>query len=73
MVNTHAVANIIREGKTDQIDNSIQGGRSFGMQSMDTAIKKLLNDERITPEAAFEAANDKSQFMQFLKKTDATA
>ncbi len=70
MVNTPAVANIIREGKTDQIDNSIQGGRSFGMQSMDTAIKKLLTDEKITPEAAFEAANDKSQFMQFLKKTD---
>jgi len=72
MVNTPAIANIIREGKTDQIDNSIQGGRSFGMQSMDTAIKKLLNDEKITPEAAFEAANDKSQFMQYLKKTDAT-
>ena len=71
MVNTHAVANVIREGKTDQIDNSIQGGRSVGMQSMDTAVKKLLSDERITPEAAFEAANDKSQFTQFLKKTDA--
>lgn len=71
MVNTHAVANVIREGKTDQIDNAIQGGRSFGMQSMDTAIKKLLTDDRITPEAAFEAANDKSQFTQFLKKTDA--
>lgn len=71
MVNTPAVANIIREGKTDQIDNSIQGGRSFGMQSMDTAIKKLLTDDKITPEAAFEAANDKSQFTQFLKKTSA--
>ena len=72
MVNTHAVANVIREGKTDQIDNSIQGGRSVGMQSMDTAVKKLLTDDRITPEAAFEAANDKSQFTQFLKNADAT-
>jgi len=71
MVNTSAVANIIREGKTDQIDNSIQGGRNFGMQSMDTAIKKLLYDDLITPEAAFDAANDKSQFTQYLKKTDA--
>ena len=71
MVNTPAVANIIREGKTDQIDNSIQGGRNFGMQSMDTAIKNLLTDEKITPQAAFDAANDKSQFMQFLKKADA--
>ncbi|MEJ2115883.1 MAG: PilT/PilU family type 4a pilus ATPase [Gammaproteobacteria bacterium] len=70
MVNTSAVANIIREGKTDQIDNSIQGGRIFGMQSMDTAIKKLLTDEKISPQAAFDAANDKSQFMQFLKKAN---
>ena len=70
MVNTPAIANIIREGKTDQIDNSIQGGRNFGMQSMDTAIKKLLNDEKITPQAAFDAANDKSQFMQFIKNAD---
>ncbi len=70
MVNTSAVANIIREGKTDQIDNSIQGGRKFGMQSMDTAIKKLLTDEKISPQAAFDAANEKSQFMQFLKNAD---
>ena len=69
MVNTPAMANIIREGKTDQIDNSIQGGSNFGMQSMDNAIKKLLIEELITPEAAFEAANDKGQFTQFLKKT----
>ena len=70
MVNTPAVANIIREGKTDQIDNSIQGGRSFGMQSMDTAIKNLLDNEKISPEAAFEFATNKSQFTQYLKKTD---
>ena len=70
MINTHAVANTIREGKTDQIDNSIQGGRSVGMQSMDSAIKALLQEEKITPQAAFDAANDKSQFMQFLKNTN---
>ena len=70
MVNTAAVGNIIREGKTDQIENSIQGGSKYGMQSMDTAIKKLLAQDQITPEVAFEAANDKGQFTQFLKKTD---
>ncbi len=67
MVNTHAVGNTIREGKTDQIDNAIQGGRSLGMQSMDTALRNLLQQEKITPQAAFEAASDKSQFTQFLK------
>lgn len=71
MINTPAMGNIIREGKTDQIDNSIQSGSSSGMQSMDTAIKKLLLDEAITAEAAFEAANDKAQFTQYLKKASA--
>ncbi|MEM7401676.1 MAG: type IV pilus twitching motility protein PilT [Pseudomonadota bacterium] len=71
MVNTHAVANTIREGKTDQIDNSIQGGRSVGMQSMDSALKNLLSEDKITAQAAFDAANDKGQFTQFLKKDNA--
>ncbi len=71
MINTPAMGNIIREGKTDQIDNSIQGGGAFGMQSMDTAIKKLLNDEAITAQAAFEAANDKGQFTKYLKEASA--
>ncbi len=69
MINTPAVSNIIREGKTDQIGNSIQSGASFGMQSMDSAIKKLLNEDLITPEVAFEAANDKGQFTEAIKKT----
>lgn len=69
MVNTPAIGNIIREGKTDQIDNSIQGGSTFGMQSMDTAIKKLLTEDLISAQAAFESANDKGQFREFLKKT----
>lgn len=68
MVNTPAIANIIREGKTDQIDNSIQGGSSLGMQSMDMAIKDLLTKDLISPEVAFEAADDKGQFTQFLRK-----
>lgn len=68
MINTPAVSNIIREGKTDQIDNSIQGGSKFGMQSMDTAIKNLLKQDLIDPQMAFECANDKGQFTQFLKQ-----
>jgi len=72
MVNTAAMSNIIREGKTDQINNSIQGGRSIGMQTMDNAIKGLLNKELITPDVAFEAANDKGQFTQFLKDAPPT-
>lgn len=68
MINTPGISNIIREGKTDQIDNSIQAGSKFGMQSMDSAIKNLLNQDLIDPQMAFECANDKSQFTQSLKQ-----
>ena len=68
MINTPAVSNIIREGKTDQIDNTIQAGGKFGMQSMDSAIKNLLTQDLIDPQLAWECANDKGQFTQFFKK-----
>ena len=35
MIATPAVRNIIREGKTHQMDAVIQTGAEFGMQSMD--------------------------------------
>lgn len=43
MINNSAVSNIIREGKTDQLDNIIQSGAMQGMQRMDTAIRRLLD------------------------------
>ncbi len=69
LINTPAVANTIREGKTDQIESILQGGSLLGMQSMDNAIRKLLNQQTIDGQTAYEAANEKSQFMQFLKNT----
>ena len=38
MVSTPAVANLIRQGKLDQLENAMQGGRAAGMKTMDTAI-----------------------------------
>jgi len=62
MVNTSAVANIIRQGKLDQLVNTMQGGRKDGMTTMDFAIKKLLNDGIITGKAAYESAIEKRSF-----------
>ncbi len=41
MVATHAIRNLIREGKVPQIHSSIQTGRQFGMQTMDNALKEI--------------------------------
>ena len=62
MVNTSAVANIIRQGKLDQLENTIMGGRKDGMITMDTALRDLFNKGIITGKAAYQAAITKKTF-----------
>ena len=65
MVNTPAVANIIRQGKLDQLENSMQGGGREGMITMDTALKNLMDKGDISGKAAYESAIEKSKFEEF--------
>ena len=69
LVNTSAVSNVLREGKSEQLENLIQSGSNVGMQSMDTALHNLVKDQKIDPQSAFETANDKGQFTQYLKSS----
>ena len=46
-----AIQNLIREGKTHQIDNAIFGGGE-DMLSMDTELARLVKDGKIEKEAA---------------------
>ena len=46
LVNTPAVSNLIRQGKLDQLENTMQSGGAHGMRTMDTAIQALL-EERV--------------------------
>ena len=69
LINTSAASNILREGKSEQLQNIIQSGSAHGMQSMDSALHNLVQGERISPQTAFEAANDKGSFTQYLKNT----
>jgi twitching motility protein PilT len=62
MVNTPAVANIIRQGKLDQLENTMTGGRKDGMITMDMALKDLLKRAMITGQAAYQSAIDKKSF-----------
>jgi len=41
MICTHAITNLIRESKTHQIDNMIQTGTRYGMQTMDGYLLTL--------------------------------
>ena len=56
MIATHAIRNLIREGKTYQIPSLIQTGKKDGMQSMDDAIYELYVKGRIDEETALRHA-----------------
>jgi twitching motility protein PilT len=65
LINTPAVANLIRQGKMDQLENAMQSGAAVGMRLMDTAIQALLDQRQITGKEAFKKAINKSRFEQF--------
>lgn len=48
LVNTSAVANLIRESKTHQVYSMIETGTKFGMRSMDTSLKELYEKRYIS-------------------------
>jgi len=62
MVNTPAVANLIRQGKLDQLENVIQSGAAQGMRTMDSAIQALLDTAVISGKHAYQKAINKSRF-----------
>ncbi|MHB0972000.1 MAG: type IV pilus twitching motility protein PilT [Thermoanaerobaculia bacterium] len=62
-----ALANMIREGKTPQITSMIQTGIKEGMIDMDSSIRRLLEEKKVTPRAAYDKAIDKEAFRPFLE------
>jgi twitching motility protein PilT len=63
LIGSPALASMIREGKISQINSFIQTGTSIGMHTMDQHLKQLIAEGKITKEAAYEKAIDKSLFM----------
>jgi twitching motility protein PilT len=64
LINTPAVANLIRQGKMDQLENAMQSGAANGMRLMDTAIQQLLDSKAISGKEAYKKAINKSKFEQ---------
>lgn len=58
MMCTHAISNLIREGKTHQIDNMIQTGGRYGMQTMDGHLHTLYKKGFISKEDSIAYAFD---------------
>lgn len=65
LVNTPAVANLIRQGKLDQIENTMQSGAADGMCTMDGSLKRLMDSGTISGQEAYMQAFDKKKFEEF--------
>jgi twitching motility protein PilT len=50
LVATKAVKNLIREGKSHQIESAIQTGHEFGMQSFEKSFEMLQHNNLISPQ-----------------------
>jgi len=72
LIGSPALASMIREGKITQIQSLMQTGTSAGMQTMDQHLMQLIDNDRITAEAAYEKAIDKNIFINMLDEEPLT-
>ena len=67
LVATPAVRNIIREGKSHQLDAVIQTGAEFGMQSLDSTLVKMIHEGTITYDEARNYAVDQEELDRLMR------
>ena len=67
MVANAAVRSIIRDGKTHQLDTTIQTGVNEGMQTMDRTLAKMVQQRIITYDSAREYAVDQRELERLVK------
>jgi twitching motility protein PilT len=68
LIATHAVSNLIREGKTFQIPSTMQVGKALGMVSLNDALMELVTKKIVAPDEAYSKSVDKSGFEAMLKR-----
>ena len=62
------ISNLIREGKTFQINSMMQVGRASGMVTLNDALAELVRKNAITPEEALVRSVDKAGMETLLKR-----
>lgn len=63
----HAVANLIREGRTAQIVNALQAGGDEGMLVLERHLADLVRTKQIRRETAVATANDSNTLAEYLR------
>jgi len=67
MVNTPATANLIREGKAEQLYTVMQVSRDAGMMTLDAHLVSLVQSGRVDRAVALEHAMDRKSFLASIK------
>jgi len=65
LINTSAVANLIRQGKLDQLETAMQSGGNVGMKTMDSALMELVEKNLIDGRDAYQQSDNKFKFERF--------
>jgi twitching motility protein PilT len=67
LIATPAVRNIIREGKTHQLDAVIQTGAEYGMQSMDKMLVSMIHAGTVSYDEARNYAVDLEELDRLMR------
>ncbi len=67
LLSNHAVASLIREGKTFQLASTMQTAKGQGMVTMNDSLFALVQKKLVDPKAAYMKAVDKTGFVAMLK------
>lgn len=64
MLNTMSIASLIRENKMQQLRNTIDQGSREGMCLLNTRLRALVNENKISQEDALATTYDQQEFLQ---------
>jgi twitching motility protein PilT len=70
MLANSAVKNLIREGKTYQLPNTIRMNTQQGMELLDQALIRLYHAGSITRDSLFEFCNDREEIIKLTGERD---
>ena len=70
LLTTPAIANLIREGKTHQIESMMQTGRERGMHTLDQHLAELVDTGQVTRQAALEKAQNAVGLEKLIHRSD---
>jgi twitching motility protein PilT len=68
LLHTSAIGNLIREGKTHQLKNTMQVSKHIGMQNLNDDLVRLVQEDVVEPREAYLKAVDKQNLAQMFDK-----